>query len=165
MATTKSPPQPSTTASPPPRRLPLDDIRKIFSTFDVNSDGKISSLELQSILESLGTATTDSELALMMTEMDSNSDGFVEFPEFAEFYNRTDGKGFGGVEDEVRELKEAFDVYDKDKNGKISPKELLAVLKGLGEKCDLKDCKRMIGEVDVDGDGQVNFEEFKKMMA
>ncbi|KAK9106102.1 hypothetical protein Scep_022946 [Stephania cephalantha] len=32
-------------------------------------------------------------------------------------------------------------MYDKDKNGKISAKELYAeVLKSLGEKCTMKDC-------------------------
>jgi len=63
------------------------------------------------------------------------------------------------------ELRDAFDLYDLDKDGLISPKKLHIVLDKLGEKCSLSDCQRMISNFDADGGGNVNFEEFKKMMA
>ncbi|KAL3813321.1 hypothetical protein ACJIZ3_014589 [Penstemon smallii] len=74
------------------------------------------------------------------------------------FYNASTGG------DNKDYLKEAFDIYDKDKDGNISESELHAVLWSLGEKCSVEDCRRMISSVDLDGDGCVNFEEFKRMM-
>ncbi|KAK6140982.1 hypothetical protein DH2020_025273 [Rehmannia glutinosa] len=72
---------------------------------------------------------------------------------------------FGKEQNKEKELKEAFDLYDKDKNGKISTTELHAVLGSLGEDCSIKDCgNRMIGSFDAHSDGCINYEEFKKMM-
>ncbi|RLN30004.1 putative calcium-binding protein CML36 [Panicum miliaceum] len=63
------------------------------------------------------------------------------------------------------ELRDTFAVFDADGDGRISAEELLAVLASLGdERCSVEDCRRMIGGVDVDGDGFVCFNEFARMM-
>ncbi|CAN1122769.1 Probable calcium-binding protein CML23 [Linum perenne] len=93
----------------------------------------------------------------MMKEFDKDGDGYIDLDEFVGFIH----SGGGGR----KELKDAFDLYDMDKNGLISANELHAVMKMLGLKCSMGDCKKMIRQVDQDGDGSVNFEEFKKMMA
>ncbi|XP_071731288.1 probable calcium-binding protein CML23 [Rutidosis leptorrhynchoides] len=136
----------------------IADIEKVFRKFDVNGDGKISITELRSILGALGTVTPESELKAVMKEIDTDGDGFIDLNEFIQFQR----SGCNGGDN--NELREAFDMYDQNKNGKISASELHSVMKSLGEKCSLKDCKKMIASVDVDGDGCVNFEEFKKMM-
>jgi len=62
------------------------------------------------------------------------------------------------------ELKEAFNVFDKDGNGFISASELRHVMTNLGEKLTDKEIDEMIREADVDGDGQISYEEFGVMM-
>lgn len=93
----------------------------------------------------------------MVKEMDSNGDGLIDFDEFmGVVYDRK------GEDDSLRD---AFLIFDSDKNGKISAKELQKVLLSLGcESCSLDDCKLMIRGVDRDGDGFVDFEEFQFMM-
>ncbi|CAN6380496.1 unnamed protein product [Urochloa humidicola] len=67
--------------------------------------------------------------------------------------------------DDEGELKETFKVFDADGDGRISAEELMAVLAALGDdRCSVEDCRRMIGGVDVDGDGFVCFNEFTRMM-
>ena len=61
-------------------------------------------------------------------------------------------------------LMEAFKVFDKDGNGFISSVELRHVMTNLGEKLTDDEVDEMIREADVDGDGQVNYDEFVKMM-
>ena len=65
-------------------------------------------------------------------------------------------------------LREVFELFDKDHNGLISPKELSIALENLGILTGSNDHKSMyddiIKRVDLDGDGQVNFPEFQKMM-
>ncbi|TVU45101.1 hypothetical protein EJB05_04574, partial [Eragrostis curvula] len=53
------------------------------------------------------------------------------------------------------ELKEAFEVLDKDQNGFISPTELRTVMVSLGEKMTDEEVEQMIKEADTDGDGQL----------
>ncbi|KAK7305712.1 hypothetical protein VNO77_43622 [Canavalia gladiata] len=132
-----------------------EEVRKIFNKFDKNGDGKISSTELKELMAALGSKTTSEEVRRMMAELDQNGDGYIDLKEFGDFHCA------GG---DSRELREAFELYDLDKNGLISAKELHSVMRRLGEKCSLSDCRKMIGKVDADGDGNVNFEEFKKMM-
>ncbi|KAK9054177.1 hypothetical protein SSX86_025255 [Deinandra increscens subsp. villosa] len=141
----------------------VNDFEKVFRKFDANGDGKISISELGSILGALGSVTPEDELKVVMSEIDTDRDGFIDLAEFVEFQRRGCNVSDGAAAN--KELREAFDLYDLDKNGKISAAELHSVLKMLGEKCSLKDCRKMIKSVDVDGDGCVNFEEFKKMMS
>lgn len=146
----------------------MDEIQRIFNKFDKNGDGKISSSEVIDSLGELGTTISTEEVRCMMQEFDKDGDGYIDLDEFVDFIQRggtdcdADGKTQSG--DGNKELKDAFDLYDIDKNGLISANELHKVMRMLGLKCTLGDCTKMIRQVDQDGDGNVNFEEFKKMM-
>jgi calmodulin len=61
------------------------------------------------------------------------------------------------TEDEVRAQ---FKALDKDGNGVISAQEIREVLTALGDRLSDEDVNEIIRDVDTDGDGQVNFEEF-----
>lgn len=134
----------------------VEEMKNIFNKFDKDGDGKISFDELKEILSGIGTTPSADEMQKTLSELDKDGDGFVDLEEFIAFHSKSS--------DDSKELKEVFDMYDLDKNGLISATELLAVMKRLGETCSLSDCRRMIAQVDNDGDGNVDFEEFKKMM-
>ncbi|KAJ8565443.1 hypothetical protein K7X08_008019 [Anisodus acutangulus] len=146
-------------------------LKLVFKFIDTNGDGKISPLELTEILSSLGhhqELKAAEELAeVMVKEMDCNGDGFVDLDEFLNVMGVEKDQVFGdSVKDIDQLIREAFLVFDADKNGLISAKELRRVLISLGcVNCSVKECRRMIKGVDKDGDGFVNFEEFKEMMA
>ncbi|XP_052154657.1 probable calcium-binding protein CML18 [Oryza glaberrima] len=151
--------------------MPMAELEQVFRRYDANGDGKISAEELASVLRALGAPPGPGEVRRMMDEMDSDRDGFVDLSEFAAFHcgptPAHGGKGGDAKDQEAAseaELREAFRMYDADSNGKISARELHRVLRQLGDKCSVADCSRMIRSVDADGDGCVNFDEFKKMM-
>lgn len=152
-------------ANPPSRspsfssRAQIAELDQVFKKFDVNGDGKISSSELGAIMSSLGQPASDEELNHMILEVDSDGDGFIDFKEFVELNTN-------GVDpaEALENLKDAFSVYDIDGNGSISAEELHEVLRSLGDECSIAECRKMIGGVDSDGDGMINFEEFKVMM-
>jgi calmodulin len=58
-------------------------------------------------------------------------------------------------EDEIRE---AFKVFDRDGNGYVNAAELKHVMTNLGEKLTDAEVDEMIREIDVEGDGQINYE-------
>ncbi|XWS22878.1 hypothetical protein CRYUN_Cryun29cG0073900 [Craigia yunnanensis] len=137
----------------------LQELEEVFKKFDVNGDGKISSSELGSIMGSLGQQPSEEELQKMIKEFDADGDGFINLKEFVELNTK------GVDSDEVLEnLKDAFSLYDIDGNGSISAEELHKVLESLGDECSIAECKKMISGVDNDGDGMIDFKEFKVMM-
>merc|ERR1711910_85616 len=61
------------------------------------------------------------------------------------------------------EFKEAFDEFDTDKSGTISPEELLGVLRAMGQNPTEDELLNLVLEVDVDGNGTIEFDEFISM--
>ena len=59
---------------------------------------------------------------------------------------------------------QAFRVFDKDGSGYVSSSELKMVMSKLGVNFTDDELNEMVLEADIDGDGQVCFEEFYNMM-
>merc|ERR1739848_947902 len=91
----------------------------------------------------------------MINEVDADGNGTIDFPEFCTLMARKMKDT-----DSEEELKEAFRFFDKDGNGFISAAELRHIMTNLGEKLTDEEVDEMIREADIDGDGQVNYEEF-----
>ncbi|KAK4778837.1 hypothetical protein SAY86_006365 [Trapa natans] len=137
------------------------ELRRVFQMFDRNGDGRITRKELSDSLQNLGIHIPDMDLAQMIEKIDVNGDGYVDMDEFGALYQTIMDE-----KDEDEDMREAFNVFDQNGDGFITVEELRSVLASLGLKQGrtLEDCKKMITKVDVDGDGMVNFNEFKQMM-
>jgi len=55
-------------------------------------------------------------------------------------------------------------LFDLDANGQITPRELKHVLGNKNKELPDEDWEKLIEEFDKDGDGMINFDEFKRMM-
>lgn len=55
------------------------------------------------------------------------------------------------TEEQIAEFKEAFNLFDRDADGKITTKELGTVMRSLGQNPSEAELKDMINEVDTDG--------------
>merc|ERR1712064_161539 len=69
------------------------------------------------------------------------------------------------TEEQIAEFREAFSLFDKDGDGKITTKELGTVMRSLGQNPKDEELNDMINEIDEDGNGTVDFEEFLVMMS
>ncbi|XP_056165993.1 calmodulin-7-like isoform X3 [Syzygium oleosum] len=137
----------------------ISEFKEAFSLFDKDGDGCITTKELGTVMRSLGQNPTEAELQDMINEVDADGNGTIDFPEFLNLMARKMKDT-----DSEEELKEAFRVFDKDQNGFISAAELRHVMTNLGEKLTDEEVDEMIREADVDGDGQINYEEFVRVM-
>jgi calmodulin len=133
--------------------------RVAFAMYDKDKDGKISTKELGSIMRNLGQNPTEKELLEMIAEVDQDQSGTIEFNEFISMIvKRMKDKS---LEEEV---KEAFKIFDKDRNNSITTFEFREVIKGLPIEVSDDEINEMVLEADQDGDGDINCVEFVKMM-
>ncbi|KAM0005030.1 putative EF-hand domain-containing protein [Helianthus debilis subsp. tardiflorus] len=67
-------------------------------------------------------------------------------------------------DEKLEDLKKAFRMYEMDGTDCITPKSLKRMLSRLGESTSVDECVGMIRQFDINGDGVLNFDEFKAMM-
>jgi hypothetical protein len=70
----------------------------------------------------------------------------------------------GLSEEEIEEIREAFNLFDTDGSGTIDPKELKAAMQSLGFEAKNQTIYQMIADIDKDGNGTIDFDEFLDMM-
>ncbi|KAJ0180674.1 hypothetical protein K1T71_004078 [Dendrolimus kikuchii] len=141
---------------------PLMLLRKAFEAFDHEKRGCIGTVMVGTILGMLGHSVTDDSLKEIIEEVDEDGSGELEFEEFVILASR-----FMVEEDAEamqQELKEAFRLYDKEGNGYITTKVLREILRELDDKISAEELDMMIEEIDSDGSGTVDFDEFMEVM-
>lgn len=144
-------------------RTQMKEFREAFRLFDKDGDGTITKEELGRVMRSLGQYARVEELQDMLQEVDSDGDGNVSFEEFVSILSKSmvgTGNCSSSAEQEERELRDAFRVFDKHNRGYICASDLRAVLQCLGEDLSEEEIEDMIKEVDSDGDGRIDFLEF-----
>ncbi|XP_017771638.1 PREDICTED: neo-calmodulin-like [Nicrophorus vespilloides] len=140
----------------------MKEFREAFRLFDKDGDGSITKEELGRVMRSLGQFARSEELQQMLQEVDADGDGNVSFEEFMDIAWSASGGADAAIQpgDEEKELRDAFRVFDKHNRGYITASDLRAVLQCLGEDLSEEEIEDMIKEVDVDGDGRIDFYEF-----
>ncbi|XP_041016591.1 calmodulin-like protein 11 [Juglans microcarpa x Juglans regia] len=68
-------------------------------------------------------------------------------------------------EEQIAEFQEAFCLFDKDGDGSITIEELANAIRSLDQNPTQEELQTMINEVDVDGNGTIEFGEFLNLMA
>ncbi|XP_043238570.1 troponin C, isoallergen Bla g 6.0101-like isoform X1 [Amphibalanus amphitrite] len=139
----------------------LEMLKKAFGMFDQKKTGSIEVNKVAAILNTMGQQFDDDELQQLCTE--KAKDGKLDFDSFVSI-----ASNFLEEEDDEAmqaELKEAFRLYDKEGNGYITTQVLKEILKALDDKLTSEDLDGIIEEVDTDGSGTLDFDEFMEMMA
>jgi Ca2+-binding EF-hand superfamily protein len=137
----------------------IDEINEAFSLFDADNSGMIDGTELKSAMEALGFKPKRDEIKKMLADIDKDGNGTIEAGEFMELmtakYSDKDAKD---------DMIKAFGLFDDDSTGKISMKNLKRVAQELGESLSEDELKEMLTMGDTDGDGEVNQDEFIRIM-
>ena len=68
-------------------------------------------------------------------------------------------------EEIISDFRDAFKTFDTDEDGYLSLKELGDLLISLGQPVSPEELKEMTNEVDIEGNGTVDFKEFIQLMA
>lgn len=170
LSSPRSPVSPNVTLAPKIETTSKRDhfLNQVFCRFDGNNDGKISALELRSYLASIGEYISHEEAQGVIDDMDSDGDNLIDFQDFKRLMTMRKGEDEGDevICEEDEDIKAAFEMFEMEKGcGRITPKSLQRMLSRLGEDKSYDECVSMIQVFDVDGDGELDFDEFNQMMA
>ena len=135
----------------------LKKLRKIFYKIDLNLDGKISKEELNIAYKEAGIKISKEELEKIIKSIDFDGNGSIEYEEFIRV-TLSKEQLFTDIN-----LKTAFDMFDLDKNGSISLNEILEVI-GADKDIDKNVIQQLKEEILKDGDEEMDFKHFKKIM-
>merc|ERR1712124_207095 len=128
----------------------MDEIREAFNLFDGDQSGAIDVRELKAAMRALGFEVKNEELKKMVSDVDNDGNGTIEFTEFLQMMT-----GKMGEKDTREDIEKVFKLFDNDSTNKISFKNLARVDEELQD---------MINQADRDGDGQINMDEFYRIM-
>lgn len=95
----------------------------------------------------------------VFNEADRDGSGFVDFGEFLRLISTFMKEPY--TKDE---LIEAFSIFDQDKSGLISAKELKNVCMQTGDKLSDSEIDEILENADTNSDGMLSIEEFAQML-
>ena len=135
----------------------VKELKTIFQALDLNGDGFISIEELQT---GLGYREDYETLVQILRAADIDQNGSLNYTEF--LAASMDATTF------LKEsyIKTAFMMFDKDNSGQINANELISILscENTRQNYDYRELEEAIAEVDCNGDGEIDFQEFRSMM-
>jgi len=135
------------------------DFKDAFKKFDTSGEGEIPTSELGTVMKMLGHKLNDEELEECIKMVDADGGGSVDIDEFLELM-RVKTKE---AQDEV-EVKEAFRILDRKNKGEIHTDVIKELLTELDPHLTPDDLNDLVAEIDEDGSGWVDYDEFKALM-
>ena len=134
--------------------------KEAFQIFDKHSEGYISSNELGTIMSSLGFNISDEDLNEITNIYDNEqNNNMIDFISFLEIISKKKGNIY-----KEEDLIDAFRIFDKEGNGKISSKELLYVMMSSGEDFNENYIKELISESSMEHDEFIDYQKFVKLL-
>lgn len=145
----------------------VEDVRNLFSTFDKDSDGKATKAEIEAALRERNKDLSNEEIEFMMRMIDIDGNEVISFAEFLKMATLCE---CGGEDLSELQIKQLFRAFDKDGNGVLSADEIkqlwnIASSDGNARQLSDEEMNDMIKVIDENGDGQIDYEEFAKLMS
>merc|ERR1712223_2230094 len=126
-------------------------LQNCFDLFDSKKQTFLSADDLDEILRAI------------LEEIDEDGSGEIEFAEFCQLCAKFLVED-PDIETLKRELKAAFRIYDKNGEGFITMDTLRGLISELLQPLSQEELDGIIDELDEDGSGTMDFDEFCEMM-
>lgn len=156
---------------------PEDDLRQLFATFDNDGNGVLDADELKALMRTLGHCMSSAQLDDMVhkvgaraslcvcpslwrfVQLDQDGTGAVSYAEWARYMGALAATRRKGPMDE-EEVAEVFRFFDKGNTGTIEVSEFAATFASLGHALSPDELHEFVREIDGDGGGVIDLEEF-----
>lgn len=149
-------------------QLSEKELKEVNNAFDLNcpsdSDEQLASDDLKTAIRSLGFEPRADEIKKLLKKF-SNKAGKINRGNFQKIMALKIGSSPGTNDKSTNdEITKVFNLLDLDKSGVITLENLRAISDELNEKISEEELQEMIAEADLDGDNQINKEEFYNIM-
>ncbi|XP_032300278.1 caltractin-like [Coturnix japonica] len=134
-------------------------LREAFDVFDPDGSGVMDVMDLKISMRALGCEVRKAEMKRIISEVDEDGSGKINFESFLRVMTQKMAEPFSN-----EEMLKGFKVFDYDGTGKISLEKLKLVATEVQEDITDEELQEMIDEADVDGDGEVDPEEFVRIL-
>ncbi len=137
----------------------IEEIKEAFDLFDTDGSGSIDPKELKAAMTSLGFDAKNQTIFQMISDLDRNRSGRIEFEEFLDMMTaRMSDK------DSRDEISKVFRLFDDDSSGVITLRNLRRVAKELGETMTDQELQEMLDRADTSGKSAVSMDDFYNIM-
>ena len=130
-----------------------------FQMADKNHDGRISFQELKEVMEKCQCSCSEAELQDYVNDVNIDENGELDMEAFLDII-----ENYQRDNDTEEELQEVFKIFDKNNTKLITPKNVMDVFSKIDESIKEEEILQMFEECDLDHDGYLNYEEFKRMI-
>jgi len=141
----------------------MEEYKRFFLMYDTGNKGFINATQIGKIMAAMQQEFDEKQLRKLLTKFDADGSGKLEFEEFCALVYTVANT----VDKETlkKDLRDAFRLFDKEGNGFISRATMKALLKEIANELTDADLDAAIDEIDEDGSGKIEFEEFFELMA
>eukprot|EP01045_Picozoa_sp_COSAG04_P003363 COSAG04_NODE_136_length_23756_cov_16.820645_10_plen_510_part_00 len=157
-------------------KLASQKLDAVWGEIDRDGSGDVDASELQSLLETMGHTMSADDVARLAARLDKDHDGTISKPELQKWWSRQPASEkenvisinyrefamkFDPTEHALRRL---FNDIDEDGGGTLDADEIWRLCRDMGAELDARELKEAMREMDADGSGEVDFEEFHGWM-
>jgi Ca2+-binding EF-hand superfamily protein len=125
-------------------------MERAFKEVDTDGSGLLDADEVLQMMKAMGIGDEigAEEVQMMISAVDVDGGGEIDFEEFKM----------------LASLQQTFDSFDNDGSGKIDADEMRAMMESMGIVASAEQVVNMIKQVDLDGNNEVDFPEFCKIV-
>ena len=154
----------------------VDNAMKLFLVFEQGESGVLSFNEFNEAIHEIGLDPSSDQVKRLFNRVDSDGNGRIDFEEFLKLFllvnkgkkkdsNKEDSDEPPAIDEERRKSLKLMKLFDTDGDGVLSVSEWQTVLNRMGMKCTSKEAKALFRNVDSNGDGKVDLDEFMQYLS
>lgn len=157
-------------------RLSNQKVDAVWDTVDRDGSGDIDANELSTVVKTMGKNLSEDDVARLARKLDRDHDGTISKTEFQKWWAKQpasakeklvgiDYHEFVTAYDPLKyKLRRLFNDIDESKDGTLDAQEIWRLCRDMGAELEPRELREAMRDMDADGSGEIDFDEFYAWM-